>query len=536
MVKRSSYYPSNENQVPPLPDRTKAMLVTAIEHVQANLNTAESIAQVHIAAIRPTFAAFEAHLSPTDIPRKKPMEYLNIFSEALQQTTRHGRQEILEDLQKILNSPTERIIKETLAHIRHRLEKLQTQQAEILEYMTNMIADMTISLQHYQRQEQSLKANFYDQKPLMTEAALHEMLESCRAKMETGIEAKFAQITQTIRQQNRQILSTKPPISTPPQLNEKSYDTKKMGEDYAPLNLSIPIANLSTTNPYMWKEPSPPQPKTEELEEVFPSFLQQTPSAQSQPDTVHTHHSQPPSANSNKPVWLFTGILISALMVATLWYLSTSTYLTEQSPLALTASSTLFTPPQFPLPTNPPRNLDPQAEKAFAIGLSHWRDAQAQDAFAAMQKAANLNHPEGQYYLAKFYENGDGTAIDETLAQFWLGKAAFRGYSRAQHDYATYFAQGRGNLAVNMNSARSWFTQAALAGLTDSQFNLAVLLESAHGEAQDLAAAYFWYKVAATQGDTGAQERHMVVAEKLPIKQVQTLNRQAESFAAHFKS
>ncbi|HAQ35826.1 MAG TPA: hemagglutinin, partial [Alphaproteobacteria bacterium] len=57
------------------------------------------------------------------------------------------------------------------------------------------------------------------------------------------------------------------------------------------------------------------------------------------------------------------------------------------------------------------------------------------------------------------------------------------------------------------DQASHWFEQAALHGLTDSQFNLAVLFERGLGVPQSAADAYAWYSIAAAGGDDGAQAR-----------------------------
>ena len=59
------------------------------------------------------------------------------------------------------------------------------------------------------------------------------------------------------------------------------------------------------------------------------------------------------------------------------------------------------------------------------------------------------------------------------------------------------------------------FTAAAERGLRDSQFNLAILYERGLGTGADKAEAYFWYLLAAQQGDAQAAERATTLASSL---------------------
>ena len=59
----------------------------------------------------------------------------------------------------------------------------------------------------------------------------------------------------------------------------------------------------------------------------------------------------------------------------------------------------------------------------------------------------------------------------------------------------------------NYKEAARWFKESATHGLTDSQYNLAVLLEQGMGIEKNLKEAITWYAIAASQGDNGAAER-----------------------------
>jgi len=115
--------------------------------------------------------------------------------------------------------------------------------------------------------------------------------------------------------------------------------------------------------------------------------------------------------------------------------------------------------------------------------------------------------PAAQYRLAKIYETGTGVEKDTALARELTERAARAGNRIAMHDLAIYYAYGNGDVEVDMNMAAGWFTKAAERGVVDSQFNLAILYENGQGVTPSPSDAYFWYSIAAAQGDQSANAR-----------------------------
>lgn len=79
-------------------------------------------------------------------------------------------------------------------------------------------------------------------------------------------------------------------------------------------------------------------------------------------------------------------------------------------------------------------------------------------------------------------------------------------------------------------TASRWFRQASDLGLTDSQFNLAVLYERGLGVAMSLTEAYKWYVIAAAQGDTESKARVDALITQLPAADRQAAERDAKAF------
>ena len=70
--------------------------------------------------------------------------------------------------------------------------------------------------------------------------------------------------------------------------------------------------------------------------------------------------------------------------------------------------------------------------------------------------------------------------------------------------------------AENLETAARWFQEAALLGLRDSQFNLALLYETGDGVPLSLPDAYAWFMIAANgSDDPTARERAMTLEAQL---------------------
>jgi localization factor PodJL len=77
-----------------------------------------------------------------------------------------------------------------------------------------------------------------------------------------------------------------------------------------------------------------------------------------------------------------------------------------------------------------------------------------------------------------------------------------------------------------------WFTAAAERGLSDSQFNLAVLYENGLGVNKDATIAYKWFALAAKSGDKEAVRRRDIIGTKLEVADFQTAEADVDAWHA----
>jgi len=166
----------------------------------------------------------------------------------------------------------------------------------------------------------------------------------------------------------------------------------------------------------------------------------------------------------------------------------------------------------------------------YQLGMTRLEAGETDAGVKLIRNAAAQNLPAAQYRLAKLYEIGQGVGRDEVQARQLTERAAKSGHRIAMHDLAHYYTDGRGGVEVNVATAAGWFEQAAQFGVVDSQFNLAVLTEAGQGVARDIDTAYFWYSVAAAQGDQFAQKRVELIAPSLSPEQLDAANARIAAF------
>lgn len=149
------------------------------------------------------------------------------------------------------------------------------------------------------------------------------------------------------------------------------------------------------------------------------------------------------------------------------------------------------------------------------------------DAARFLTQAADKGQPVAQYRLGTMYERGQGVPADGAKASRLYEASANQGNRKAMHNLAVSYAGRR-----NMAEAARWFAKAAALGLSDSQFNLAVLYERGEGVPLSLSDAYKWYSIAAAAGDSESKTRIAVLQTQLSDADRATAGKSAAAFRA----
>lgn len=142
----------------------------------------------------------------------------------------------------------------------------------------------------------------------------------------------------------------------------------------------------------------------------------------------------------------------------------------------------------------------------YQLGMVRLNEGQLADAAALMRRAAEQGVPDAMRVYGLMVTRGEGVAQDAEAGRSFVVRAAEAGNVQAMHDAGGLFINAPETPETRAAAAR-WFQEAALHGLSDSQFNMALLFQEGFGVPQSTADAYTWFLIAANAGDSAAGDR-----------------------------
>jgi len=161
-------------------------------------------------------------------------------------------------------------------------------------------------------------------------------------------------------------------------------------------------------------------------------------------------------------------------------------------------------------------------------------DQEARDALKRIEQAAALGHPPAQLQIGELYKLGQLYDRDLVEARMWFERAANGGNILAMHRLGVMAARGEGG-PIDPGASISWFEKAANFGLVDSQYNLGATYhptpDGAAAGVQDRARAYFWYSIAARNGDAQAGEVARNLGSTMPANERAAADAEAAAWA-----
>ncbi|MEM9234282.1 MAG: tetratricopeptide repeat protein, partial [Pseudomonadota bacterium] len=211
---------------------------------------------------------------------------------------------------------------------------------------------------------------------------------------------------------------------------------------------------------------------------------------------------------------------------------------TAEVPQAATTGAVTETagqPADSALATPPPDGAILYAQGKDVLATATTSEEYTQG-FNLMREAAIFGHIPARYRLGELYFAGIGTQQDLRSAKTWFTEAAMDGNAAAMHRL--------GSLAIdssfegqNFDDAMEWFGRAADLGVIDSMYNLGYLYDPSTvgylpAERQSAEEAYFWYSIAAREGDPVAPGDAAAVAATLSAQQVETIDARVRAWTA----
>lgn len=162
-------------------------------------------------------------------------------------------------------------------------------------------------------------------------------------------------------------------------------------------------------------------------------------------------------------------------------------------------------------------------------------DAEMKEAIDGIEQAAALGHPPAQLQLGELYKLGQGVEQDLAQARLWYERAANGGNVLAMHRIGVMEARGQGGPRDEAGAIK-WFEKASKLGLVDSQYNLGALYHPGGGETgdvpRDAAKAYYWYSLAARNGDDQASALAAALGSTLPADRRKEIDAAVASWKA----
>jgi uncharacterized protein len=127
--------------------------------------------------------------------------------------------------------------------------------------------------------------------------------------------------------------------------------------------------------------------------------------------------------------------------------------------------------------------------------------------FTEVVSEAQSGHPEAQYLMALFYEEGRFVPRDFAVARNWMLKSAEQGYLPAQDGMGEMYLNNitHNGPITDYGEPERWLRLAATQGDADAQFWLGTGYERGYFGAIDYREAIKWLRKAAAQGLPNAQ-------------------------------
>lgn len=137
--------------------------------------------------------------------------------------------------------------------------------------------------------------------------------------------------------------------------------------------------------------------------------------------------------------------------------------------------------------------------QATDAGLIAYQQGDYTTAFKEWQALAKQGNIQALHNIAILYENGQGVAQNDQLAQEWCQKAAEQGLAVAQSHLAFFLFEQQ-----HIEQAIIWWEKAAQQGNAEAQLQLGLLYYTGQGVPQDNDTAADWFELAAEQGNAEA--------------------------------
>jgi uncharacterized protein len=146
------------------------------------------------------------------------------------------------------------------------------------------------------------------------------------------------------------------------------------------------------------------------------------------------------------------------------------------------------------------------------------------------RKAADQAYPLALSNLGRMTYFGQGVPRDHSVAISLWEQAARKGDGSAEFMLGLAYEAGGEGTVQDLPLAASWYRKAADQGLSAAQNSLGKLYMNGNGVPRDLMQAHMWFNLAATRGDPQAARNRETVAGQMTAQQVEDAQKQARDW------
>lgn len=148
-----------------------------------------------------------------------------------------------------------------------------------------------------------------------------------------------------------------------------------------------------------------------------------------------------------------------------------------------------------------------QLRTAEAMLLDRGNTQKVRAALALLVDLSTKGNAQATRDLAQAYEKGVAVAQNHSKALELYRQAAEQGDPPSMYNYALMLLENaQSDHPETYAEAAKWFENAAIHGIRDSQYNLALLYKAGIGVPKDPVKAYLWFTESAKSGDVKTQE------------------------------
>ncbi|MBB4658227.1 tetratricopeptide repeat protein [Parvularcula dongshanensis] len=232
---------------------------------------------------------------------------------------------------------------------------------------------------------------------------------------------------------------------------------------------------------------------------------------------------------------LLTVLVLAAAVAAWAMFGGEAKEAPRPAPAAAASAAPVIAPTPAPVQAEPSIDAGALYREAKVRQATATTAPEAAEAVRLFEEAAEAGSIPARFEIGEAYYKGTGVPENPLMAERHFSDAAMMGNVLAMHRLGSIEVFGTTG-QQNVRAAVDWFDNAASYGVVDSMYNLGYLYDPSSPDNpmpagdRDAARSYYWYALAAKQGDRDAAEAASLVAGSLTPEKLAELDADVAGF------